>query len=91
MSATDDHLWLSLKKQDTAAKDMLYAITGEDDVWVRTVSDRLWCQLKKGLGCKDYKRKTWVIALSPHICLLGYKCGGVFQVEDKDMDHTEGV
>ena len=40
MSTTGGNLWLSLQKQDTAAKDMLYEITGDADVWVRTVSDR---------------------------------------------------
>ena len=84
MSATDDDLWTSLKKQDAAAKDMLYKMTGDEDVWVRTVSDRVGNQLKDKL---NYKRPIWVTALSPHVCFLGYKCGGVFQVEDKEMDH----
>ena len=74
MSAKDDHLWLSLKKQDTAAKDTLYKITCENDVWVRTVSDRVGNKPKEN----GYKHKIWVTALSPNICLLGYKCGGVF-------------
>jgi hypothetical protein len=87
MSAKDESLWVSLKKQDAAAKDMLHKITGDEQVWVRTVSDRVGKKFQEQLESNDYKRKTWVTALSPHVCLLGYKCGGVFQVEDKEMDH----
>merc|ERR1711966_111761 len=29
------------EKQDAAAKDMLHKITGDEEVWVRTVSDRV--------------------------------------------------
>ena len=67
MSATDDDLWTSLKKQAAAAKDMLYKMTGDEDVWVRTVSDRAGNQLKDKL---NYKRPIWVTALSPHDCML---------------------
>ena len=68
MSATDADLWTSLKTQDAAAKDMLYKMTGDEDVWVRTVSDRVGNQLKDKL---NYKRPIWVTALSPHVCFLG--------------------
>jgi hypothetical protein len=87
MSAKDDCLWVSLEKQDAGAKDMLYEITGQEDVWVRTVSDRAGKIFKEELQSNDSNWKTWVTALSHHVCLLGYKCGGVFQVEDKQMDH----
>ena len=63
MSATDDHLWLSLQKRDTAAKDMLYEITGDADVWACIVSDQVGNELKKNA----YDHKIWVTALPPHI------------------------
>ena len=58
-------------------------------MWLRTVSDRMGNQPKDKLESNDIKRKIWVTALSSHVslCLLGYECGGVFQVEDKEMDH----
>ena len=89
LSGTEQTLLESLQQQDAAAKDMLYKITGKNEVWVRTVSDPVGGELKDGLQSNDYKRKIWVTALSPHVhvCFLAYKCGGVFQVEDRQMDH----